>query len=463
MKRLIPQSIKNIYHLLQAVLANVWFGFPSRKLKIIGVTGTNGKTTTVQMVAKILEEAKNPEKPDGYGASKVAVASTINFKIAKKERVNKSKFTTLSSWRLQKFLKQAVSAGCKYAVLEVSSHSLDQNRAWGVNFDVAVITNVTREHLDYHETMEKYARAKEKLFAIVAKNTKGASVVNLNSKFAEKFLEYPAGEKYGYCIEYGVFSIEYDDVKVVEAKNIKLDIFNTQYSILNTQFTLNLPGDFNVENALAAACVGLSQNIPLEKISESLEKIKGIPGRMERIENDRELEIIVDYAVTPDSLEKLYKYLDGIKKEGSKIIAVFGSCGERDRGKRPIMGEIVAKHADYAIVTNEDPYREDPQQIIDEVFAGVVGHDFPKARLFPSSSEALRIPQSQALENKKTEGVDAFRILDRRDAIKAALKIAKPGDIVVVTGKGAEETMAVGDRRIPWNDPRIIREILQEK
>jgi len=180
----------------------------------------------------------------------------------------------------------------------------------------------------------------------------------------------------------------------------------------------------------------MSQNIPLEKISAALAKIKGVPGRMERIDNSRDLNIIVDYAVTPDSLEKLYSYLNGIKKDGSKIIAVFGSCGQRDRGKRPIMGEIVAQHADFCIVTNEDPYHEDPQQIIAEVFAGV--------------------------EVRKKENENAWRILDRREAIKKALQIAKPGDIVVVTGKGAEEAMAVGDKRIPWNDPKVIREILRE-
>ena len=241
----------------------------------------------------------------------------------------------------------------------------------------------------------------------------------------------------------------------VVAENIKLNIHNTQFSIHNTKFQLNLPGEFNIENALAATCVGLSQRIKLEKISESLEKIKGVPGRMERIENDRGLEIIVDYAVTPDSLEKLYTYINGLKKENAKIIAVFGSCGERDRGKRPIMGEIVARCADFCIVTNEDPYNEDPQKIIDEVFNGVIN---PK-------SEALnpkQIQNSKSELQNKIENVNAFRILDRREAIKKALQIAKPGDIVVVTGKGAEETMAVGEKRIPWNDPKVIREVLRE-
>ncbi|MFA6285243.1 MAG: UDP-N-acetylmuramoyl-L-alanyl-D-glutamate--2,6-diaminopimelate ligase [Parcubacteria group bacterium] len=444
MKNIIPQAMKNIYHLFRAILANVWYGFPSRKLKVIGVTGTNGKTTTTQMIAKILEEA-------GY---RVAVASTINFKIAEKEWVNKSKFTTLSGWALQKFLRQAVSAGCEYMILEVSSHSLDQNRAWGIDFDVAVITNVTREHLDYHETMKEYAKAKEKLFAMLGhsgKSGKKVSVVNLGMEFADNFLKYDVDEKYGYILGTQSAKIQPEarlakvgkaqnnsaKIKTIVAENIELGIKNTKFQVSSTEFKINLPGEFNVENALAALCVGLSQEIGLKNISEALAKIKGVPGRMERIKNNRDLEIIVDYAVTPDSLEKLYKYISGIKKENSKVVAVFGSCGERDRGKRPIMGGIVAKYADYAIVTNEDPYHEDPQQIIDEVFAGV--------------------------EARKKENENAWRILDRRGAIKKALQIARPGDIVVVTGKGAEETMAIGDKRILWNDSKVIREVLRER
>jgi UDP-N-acetylmuramoyl-L-alanyl-D-glutamate--2,6-diaminopimelate ligase len=428
LKNLIPQSIKNIYHLFQAVLANVWYGFPSRKLKIIGVTGTNGKTTTVQMISKILEEA-------GF---KIAVASTINFKIGEKEWINTSKFTTISSFKLQKHLKDAAKSGCKYAIIEVTSHALDQNRIWGVNFSVAVMTNITREHLDYHTTMEGYAKAKEKLFRIVATKSGGVSIVNLNTEFGEKFLKYHVNKKYGYFLEsQNPKCVPERSIELIIARDIKLEIDSSKFSIDGKDFSLNLPLEFNIENALAATCAGLSQNIPLEKLSAALSKIKGVPGRMEKIENGLGLEIIVDYAVTPDSLEKIYTYLSGLKKDNSRIIAVFGSCGERDSGKRPIMGEIVSRYADFVFVTNEDPYNEDPEKIIDEVFAGV--------------------------KKYKSENGDAWRILDRRVAIKKALQIAKPGDIVVVTGKGAEETMAVGARRIPWNDPRVIREMLQER
>jgi UDP-N-acetylmuramoyl-L-alanyl-D-glutamate--2,6-diaminopimelate ligase len=456
-KKIIPQSLKNIYHLFQAVLANVWYGFPSRKLKVIGVTGTNGKTTTVQMIAKIMEEA-------GY---KIAIASTINFKIGEKEWVNATKFTTLSSWKIQKLLRDAARSGCEYAIVEVTSHALDQNRVRGIDFRVAVVTNVTREHLDYHKTMEEYGKAKEKLFAMAAKNKDGVAVVNLGTEKAEAFLKYGVNQIYGYAVKNPNVKIQMSNqiqnpnVKTIFAENMKLDIHNTQYTIQNTQFILNLPGEFNIENALAATCVGLSQGINLGNISEALAKIKGVPGRMERIENNRGIEIIVDYALTPDSLQKLYAYIGRLKKENSRIVAVFGSCGERDRGKRPIMGEIVARCADYCIVTNEDPYREDPQQIIGEVFEGVVKKT-QNTQIQNAKQITNRKSQNLDMSDVKVEGANAFRIFDRREAIKKALQLAKPGDIVVVTGKGAEETMAVGNKRIPWNDPKVIREILRE-
>lgn len=429
-KKLIPQSIKNIYHLFQAVLANLLYGFPARRsyahsiaggpsknIKIIGVTGTNGKTTTVQMIARILEEA-------GF---KVAMNSTINFKIGKKEWTNKTKFTTLSSFSVQKFIRDSVKAGCDYLVLETSSHSLDQYRVWGVEYDVAVITNITREHFDYHKTMEKYRKAKLKLFSKVK-----TAVINLDMEKPEDFLGCGAEKEYGYTAK---IQNENRKLKIIEAKNIESGPGYSRYQIQDIKYEIHLPGLFNIENALAAACVGLSEGISLETISKALEKIKGIPGRMENVLNDKGLNIIIDYAVTPDSLKKLYAVVKEINTDNKKVIAVFGSCGERDRGKRPMMGEIVSNVADYIVLTNEDPYKEDPWQIINEIASGV--------------------------KNKK--GDETFwKIMDRREAIKKALLLAKPGDFVVITGKGAEETMAVGKERIPWSDKEVILEELMK-
>jgi UDP-N-acetylmuramoyl-L-alanyl-D-glutamate--2,6-diaminopimelate ligase len=430
-KNLFPQRLKNIYHLGQAGLANSIHGFPSKKIKIIGVTGTNGKTTTCQMIAKILEE----------NGSKVAMISTINFKLGEKEWVNKTKFTTLSSFQVQKFIKEAVENECNYLVLEVSSHSLDQYRVAGIKFHTAVITNITREHLDYHRTMTEYRLAKIKLFEEVK-----TAIVNLDMENPEEFLEF-GEEKYGYSTKISNFQFPISNknpnknnkIEKIIAEDIELGAESTKYKVRSIDFILNIPGLFNVENALAATCVGMAENISLEKIKTALEKIKVVPGRLERVLNNRGIEIIVDYAVTPDSLEKLYAYIETVKKENSKIISVFGVCGERDRGKRPIMGEIVGKCADYIIVTNEDPYHEDPERIIDEVFSGVVSINGDKNRM-----------------NHKEEKINCWRIMDRREAIKKALQLAKPGDIIVVTGKGAEEIMAIGKERIPWNDKKVI-------
>jgi len=417
MKKLIPQSIRNIYHLFQAVLANIRYGFPSRRIKIIGVTGTNGKTTTCQMIASILEEA----------GKKTALASTINFKLGDEEWVNKTKYTTLSAASVQGFIRRAVDSGCEYLILETSSHSLHQYRVFGVKYKTAVITNVTREHLDYHKTIEEYRLAKKRLFSDVK-----VAIVNLDMENPEEFLDCPAKGKYGYTTK--IQETEDAGLNVIKAENIELGLDHSKFQIRNSKFSLSLPGLFNIENALAAVSAGISEGIDLGTAARALEKLKGIPGRMEYVPNGMGIKIIVDYAVTPDSLEKLYELISGMKER--KVIAVFGSCGERDRGKRPIMGEIVSRHADFAIVTNEDPYGEDPDQIIDEVFAGVAEH--------------------------KKEGVGAWKIMDRRAAIRKALESAETGDIVVVTGKGAEETMAIGKERIPWNDKQVILEELEK-
>lgn len=441
LKKIFPQKIKNIYHLCQAVLANFIYGFPSRKIKVIGVTGTNGKTTTCQMIARILEEA-------GF---KVAMNSTINFKIGEKEWVNKTKFTTLSPFKVQKFIRNSVKAKCDYLVLETSSHSLDQNRVWGVDYEIVVVTNVTREHLDYHKTMEKYRKAKSKLF-----ENANTAVVNLDMEEPEEFSKFNNNKKIGYLYHPERSKTESEDLikflsklgmtDVIKAENIELGTNHSNYKLktitldrdsvdMAATHKLNLPGLFNIENALAATCVALSQGISLEIIERALEKINRIPGRMEYVTNDKGLNIIVDYAVTPDSLSKLYALIKQININKNKVISVFGSCGERDRGKRPIMGEIVSGFADYVIITNEDPYGEDPWQIINEVASGV--------------------------KNKK-ENENFWKIFDRREAIKKALLLAKPGDFVVVTGKGAEETMAVGKERIPWNDKEVILEEIKK-
>ncbi len=406
---LVPQGIKNAYHLVQAVMACAYFGFPGKKLAVIGVTGTNGKTTTAQFIARILERA----------GKTIAVASTIDFQIGGKRWVNASKFTTLSPWQLQKFLRDAVRSGCGYAVIETSSHALDQHRVWGIPYVIAVMTNVTREHLDYHETMAEYRRAKRRLFSMAEQ-----AVINRDMEDPEYFRVHPEQPTIFYSTK--------DQNAHLLAERIELDFKGTAFTVDDTNFHLHVPGLFNIENALAALGVARLLGIDFSVAAEALADIAGVPGRMELVPNEKNADIIIDYAVTPDAFEKLYASILPLKIPGTQIIHVFGACGERDRGKRPMLGEIASGYADIVILTNEDPYHEDPERIIDEIERGVA----------------------------KKKGKEYFRIFDRREAIRKALALADIGDIVLITGKGAEETMAVGDERIPWNDRKAIEEEL---
>ncbi len=407
--KLILQRAKNIAHAAEAILWSVCFGFPSRGMKIVGITGTDGKTTTATLLSRILEA-------DGH---RVALASTVSFRIAGQEAVNASKFTTLGGYRLQKFLRDAKDAGCTHAVLEVSSHALDQGRVAGVRFDVAVITNVTREHLDYHGTMEEYRRAKRRLFDCAK-----AAVVNLDMWEPEFFLE-KAKRK----VTYSTVASEAD----LLAENLTLSLSGSTFTLGETDFSLRLPGKFNVENALAAIAAATLLGTSVDTAAHAVSEVALVPGRMESVQNDLGATILIDYAVTPDALGKLYDLVSSMREDGAKIISVFGACGDRDRGKRPIMGEIVSATADAVILTDEDPYTEDPDRILDEVEAGI---------------------------RNKESGKTLFRIRDRREAIRKGLSLLSSGDILLVTGKGAEETMAIGDARIPWNDRRVIFEEL---
>ncbi len=488
-KKLFPQSFKNLYHLLQAILANFRYGFPARKLKVIGVTGTDGKTTTVQMIAKILEKAGNPTGPGNHGARKVAVASTINFVIDGEEEKNLSHYTTESPFALQKFIRKAVDRGCEYLVLETSSHALDQYRVWGVPYAVAVVTNITREHLDYHKTMEKYRAAKKTLFKNVAKKISvishqptlsadgsSAIIVNADMERPAEFLDFDVSKKFVYSVKGNRLPMTDDRLQYVYAEEIELGISYSKFKIQNSKFVLNVPGLFNVENALAAVCVALGEGIDLAQVSEALSEIKGVAGRMEAVENDLGVNILVDFALTPNALEKLYGLLFSVKKEGAKIIAILGSCGDRDQGKRPLMGEIVAKYADLIILTNEEPYHEEPQAIIDQIFAGVIAEEKCENAESNGSSNfqfPISLPTGQAgnfqinpndqiskPKKKMVEGENCWRILDRRQAIAKALSLAKKDDIVCITGMGNFETMVVGDEKLPWNDKQVIQEEL---
>jgi UDP-N-acetylmuramoyl-L-alanyl-D-glutamate--2,6-diaminopimelate ligase len=401
-KKFIPSFLLSWYHFLLAFLGAIVYKFPSKKIKVIGVTGTNGKTTVVNLTTKILETA-------GY---KVASLSSIKFKIGDKEWPNTLKMTMPGRLKLQNFLRQALNANCQYVVLEVTSEGIKQHRQRFIDFDTAVFTNLTPEHIEAHGSFENYRAAKGKLFQA----TKGIHVINLDDENADYFLQFPAKKKYTYGLNKG-------------------DI-NTK----NTQFKLRLIGDFNTYNALAAICVGLSQGVNLETCRMALEKVEGIPGRMEEVIS-QPFKVFVDYAFTPAALEKVYQTLKPPKgnlrlptgqAKNKKMICVLGACGGgRDKWKRPILGQIAAKYCDEVIVTNEDPYDEDPMEIIEQVAKGA--------------------------DDK------AKKILDRREAIREALKLAKGEDVVVITGKGCEPWICVAKgKKIPWDDRKVVREEFQK-
>lgn len=413
LRKFVPQAIKNWYHLTIAMFAALWFGFPGKKLRVIGVTGTDGKTTTCRFLADILREAGH----------EVALASSIEFRIGAESAVNATKFTTLSAWRMQEFLSKAVRNGCGYAVLEVSSHALDQQRVWGIPFSSAVITNVTREHLDYHRDMVRYRRAKRRLFERAV-----SGVVNLDMESPEEFLNAIRGKRLTYSLE--------NPQADVFAERIETRLDGSNFLVDGVSFSLRVPGRFNIENALAALSASFVFSVSLEDARRALSRVEVVPGRMELVPNDHGISLLIDYAVTPNALEKLYSLVVAMKpRPHAKIIAVFGACGDRDRGKRPLMGEIVSSYADTIILTNEDPYTEDPEQILREIRKGIVN---------------------------KVLDETLFVIPDRRCAIQKAICLAGSDDIIVVSGKGAEETMAVGSECIPWNDKRVILEVLEE-
>ena len=390
-KKFIPEPFLNFYHFILAFLGEMIYRFPSKQLKVIGVTGTSGKSTVVEMTAKILEEA-------GY---KVASLSSIKFKIGEKEWQNKLKMTMPGRWEIQKFLRQAVDKDCQYAILEVTSEGIKQYRHKFIDFDAAVLTNLSPEHIEVHGGFEKYKEAKAKLF----KATKKIHIINLDDKNAEYFWKIPAETKIGYSINEGVKLLP---------KNFKL------------------LGRFNLHNAVAATKVGLSQGISLEVCQRALEKVKGIPGRMEIIIKEP-FTVIVDYAHTPEELKNVYETIENwkLKIGNSRMICVLGACGGgRDKWKRPVMGKIASQYCSEVIITNEDPYDEGPMEIIEQIAAGA--------------------------------GDRARKILDRREAIRQALRLARPGDMVVITGKGCEPWLCLAKgKKIPWDDRQVAREEFQ--
>lgn len=414
-RKILPEKIfkklQPVYHWLMAFASALIYFFPSRKIFVVGVVGTKGKTSTIEIISAILEEA-------GY---KTAITSSLRFKIDKESRKNEYKMTMPGRFFMQKFLARAVKEKCQYAVLELTSEGAVQHRHKFIKLNALIFTNLAPEHIESHGSFEKYRDAKLKLFKALEKSKERRKiiVVNEDEKDASHFLNFNISEK----IKYGL--------KNVKSYNLLKD--GLEFEIDNVKIKSKLCGEFNLYNILAAIAFAKSQNIGIETIKSAVEKFSGIEGRMEEINEGQNFKIIVDYAHTPDSLEKVYEVF-----QNSRKICVLGACGGgRDKWKRPEMGKIASKHCDQIILTNEDPYDENPSQILLEIKSGI------------SKSEFL------------ISNVD--EILDRREAIRKALGLAKTGDAVIITGKGAEPwLMGPKGTKIKWDDREVVREELQK-
>ncbi|MEK7077993.1 MAG: UDP-N-acetylmuramoyl-L-alanyl-D-glutamate--2,6-diaminopimelate ligase [Patescibacteria group bacterium] len=421
-KKIIPRRIWNASHWLVALAGAVKYKFPSRDLIVIGVTGTNGKSTVVQLLHDIFQN---------FGLN-VASTSTIRFRIKDKVVDNKLKMTMPGRLALQKFLREAAGAGCQYAILEVTSEGLKQHRADFINFDCAVLTNVRPEHIESHGSFEKYRAAKEILFKKLRSWKKSGSnkisVVNLDDPSAFYYTRYWADEKIGY----GLFQENHRP----EVKNnfipqdIKFSKNGVGFILEGEEYASPLLGDFNLYNVLAAIAVARAFEIPAKVIKDSLANFKGAPGRLEVLQVEPFLAAI-DYAHTPDALESVYRVARSFwVGYDHKLIGVLGAAGGgRDKWKRPQMGEIAERFCDQIFLTDEDPYAEDPEHIIKDISRGI-------------KDKPYKI------------------IMDRRLAIREALQSARAGDAVLITGKGAEKTMMTRFGPMDWDERAVVLEEL---
>lgn len=407
-------TIEETYRRARVKAVSARYGNPARDLRVIAVTGTNGKTTTVNYINEILKEA----------GLKTAMFSTALIEVAGERVLNDLNVTVASTGRMQRFFRDAKRAKVDYVVLEITSHALHQHKLATVPIEVAVMTNLTQDHLDYHKTMEAYAEAKAKLF----QNEPRFIVLNRDDSWFDYFNQFAAGSQ---KITYGTdqtAEARIDHVKLYRKGSEARVIIDHQTKL---ELATALPGKFNVYNMTAAAAVAYILGVKRSDIVEGIANLEGVPGRFERVVEGKDYDVIVDYAHTPDALEKLLESVKVTTK--NRTILVFGACGDRDKTKRPIMGEIAARLADRIILTDEESYNENPDQIRRMIYEGI----------------------EEAGGTAKTN-----EIADRRDAIKKALDIATKGDTILITGMGHEVFRIVNGERIPWNDGDVVRELL---
>lgn len=402
-----------------AKLSNCWYRFPSREIKMIGITGTNGKTTTVYLVESILKRA-------GFKVGKI---STIDYTLGRD--FFPSSVTTPESQDLQGMLKAMVDRNLDYAVMEVSSHSLVLHRVEGVEFDRAVFTNISPEHMDFHKNGQEYLEAKVSLFEKLGKGARKRvskkAIINIDDPVADYLIERTSSEVITYAVK------KEADVRgrILEAtsKGVVFILEGEKKKRIN----LSLLGLHNVYNALAAASVALEEDIPNYLIEEGLQEVKRIPGRLEPIDNKNGFNIFVDYAHTEDGLKKVLQTLQGIIK--GKLVVVFGCGGDRDSQKRPLMGKVALREADYSVITSDNPRSEDPGDIIAQIEKGVKEEGGKKER-------------------------DYLTVVDRKEAIKLALEKMQKEDTLLIAGKGHEKVQIFKDKVVEFDDRKVVQDLL---
>ncbi len=421
-KKVIPRNlfsaIEPYGHLIESVIMNVRYGFPGRKLRVIGVTGTNGKTTTSFMIQRMLHEA-------GY---KVALLTTVANGVGDDIVPQMEHITTAQASVLQRRLREFVKAGVDWVVVETSSHSLAQYRVWGVPYEIAVMTNVTNDHLDYHRTFERYLDTKRQLFVLANKHGLRHGVVNADDPNAQKFVDS--------IQNHTTYGLSAGDIR---AESVELNSDHTQYLAKATdaeyRIRVNIPGEFNVSNSLAAVSVGRVLGLTVEQIERGIAALKFVEGRMNVIDAGQDFKVIIDFASTPDAFENLFQSVRPITK--GKLIAVFGSAGRRDEAKRPVQGEIAGRYADIVVITEEDDRDIDGAQIQEEIAVG-------------------------ARRAGKTDGENLYKIANREEAIGFAMTLAtSPDDVVVMLGKGHEKTIERADGEYPWNETDVARTAIE--
>ena len=413
-KKFIPSglfpAIEPYGHLVEAILLNVANGFPARDMKVIGVTGTNGKTSTSFLIHRMLQDA-------GY---KTGLMTTVAYGVGNDIKPQVHHMTNVPVPELMRRLKWMKAQGVEWLVFETTSQGLAQNRVWGVPYSIAVLTNITHEHLDYHKTFERYVAAKRILFQRVARNKNGLQTGIANA-------EDQNGERFARTTPHPVlYGMNQGDVR---ATDVKLSPSGTTYTAVtpNESYTIrcNIPGTFYVYNSLAAVCVGRAIGLSKQQIEQGLAALKGIEGRMTTINEGQDFDIIVDYAHTPDSFEKLFKDLKPVVK--GKLIVMFGSAGRRDEAKRAVQGELAGKYADEVVITEEDDRDIDGQLIMDAIAKG-------------------------AEKSGKVRDKDLFQVHDRTEAIAFTLKRARKSDTILLLGKGHEKTIERADGEHPWDE-----------